>query len=70
MPNIGHPAVRDAIDAYNEVVRQVAKEHGIDLIDLSPELRAKELFTDGVHFTVAGNIKRAQMLLPYFLERI
>lgn len=70
MPNIGHPAVRDAIDAYNEVVRQVAKEHGIDLIDLSPELRAKELFTDGVHFTVAGNAKRAQMLLPYFLERI
>ena len=69
-PNIGHPAVRDAIDAYNEVVRQTAKEHGIDLIDLSPELRSKELFTDGVHFTVAGNAKRAQMLLPYFLERI
>ena len=69
-PNIGHPAVRDAIDAYNAVVREVAEDRGVDLIDLHPELRSKEFFTDGEHFTVGGNVRRTQLLLPYFLERI
>jgi lysophospholipase L1-like esterase len=69
-PNIGHPAVRAAIDACNEVVRELAASQQVDLVDLQPELQAKELFTDGEHFTVAGNVKRAQLLLPYYLERI
>lgn len=69
-PNIGHPAVRAAIDAYNEVVREAARRHGLGLIDLQASLQAKELFTDGEHFTVAGNVMRAQLLLPFFLERL
>lgn len=68
--NIGHPAVRAAIDAYNDVVRGAAQRHGLGLVDLQPALRAKELFTDGEHFTVAGNVKRTQLLMPYFLERL
>ena len=69
-PNIGHPAVRDAIDAYNEVVREAARRHGVALVDLQPLLRSKDLFTDGEHFSVAGNVARTKQLMPYFLERL
>ena len=67
---MGEEAVRAAIDAYNEVVREAARRHGLDVIDLQASLQAKELFTDGEHFTVAGNVKRTQLLLPFFLERL
>ena len=51
-------------------VREAARRHGLGLIDLQASLQAKELFTDGEHFTVAGNVMRAQLLLPFFLERL
>ena len=68
--NIGHAAVRAAIDAYNEVVRDAARRHGLGIVDLQQALTSKELFTDGEHFSVAGNIERAQRLMPFFLERL
>ncbi|MEC8253538.1 MAG: SGNH/GDSL hydrolase family protein [Planctomycetota bacterium] len=68
--NIGHPAVRAAVDACNDVVRETARRRGLGLVDLQPALRSKELFTDGEHFTVAGNVKRTELLSPYFLKRL
>lgn len=69
-PYIGHPAVQQAIDAMNEVVRELGQRPEVDLIDIAPHLTAKELFTDGVHFTAQGNVQRGLLLLPYFRERI
>lgn len=68
--NIGHAAVRAAIDAYNEVVRDAARRHGLGIVDLQQALASKELFTDGEHFSVAGNVERTKRLMPYFLERL
>jgi lysophospholipase L1-like esterase len=36
------------------------------VIDLAAELTARDLFTDGVHFTVAGNRRRAERLRQYY----
>ncbi|MFT7537002.1 MAG: lysophospholipase L1-like esterase, partial [Hyphomicrobiaceae bacterium] len=69
-PYIGHPAVQQAIDAMNEVVRELGQRDEVDLIDIAPHLTAKDLFTDGVHFSAKGNVQRGLLLLPYFRERI
>jgi lysophospholipase L1-like esterase len=69
-PYIGHAAVQRAIDATNQVVRELGRRDDVDVVDLAPELTARELFTDGVHFTADGNVRRALLLLPYFRERL
>lgn len=61
-PYIGHPAVQAAIEATNGIVRRLAQESGAPLLDLAPQLTGKELFTDGVHFTAAGNRVRADLV--------
>ncbi|MBX3464038.1 MAG: SGNH/GDSL hydrolase family protein [Planctomycetes bacterium] len=65
---IGHPAVQAAIDGTNEIVRRLGRETDTPVLDLAPELTAKELFTDGVHFTALGNRRRAALLLQAFAE--
>lgn len=67
---IGHPAVQAAIDGTNAIVRRLAGEIGVPLLDLAPELTGKELFTDGVHFTAAGNRRRAELLQRWFVGRL
>lgn len=69
-PNIGHPAVQAAIDAGNDVVRELARVHGVGLLDLTGELTEKAMYTDGEHFTVYGNGKRVERMAPWFLERL
>lgn len=69
-PYVGHPAVQQALDAMNEVVRELGQRDEVDLIDIAPHLTTKELFTDGVHFSAQGNVQRSLLLLPYFRERI
>ncbi|MBL8747559.1 MAG: SGNH/GDSL hydrolase family protein [Planctomycetes bacterium] len=66
---IGHPAVQAAIDETNEIVRRIGRESGTPVLDLAPQLVGKELFTDGVHFTVAGNRKRADLVAEFFRSR-
>lgn len=65
-PYIGHPAVQAAIEQTNAIVRQIAASTGTPVIDLAAELTARDLFTDGVHFTVAGNRRRAERLRQYY----
>lgn len=67
-PYIGHPAVQAAIDATNEVVRQIGQATGVPVLDLAHEATAKDLFTDGVHFTAKGNRLRAERLRPLLRE--
>lgn len=65
---IGHPAVQAAIEEFNRIVVRLGQERGVPVIDLAPSLTQKELFTDGVHFTAAGNRKRADLHLPLLRE--
>ncbi len=69
-PYIGHPAVQRAIDGTNAIVRELAAQRGTGLVDLAPELTERALFTDGVHFTAAGNARRAELLRAWFAERL
>lgn len=69
-PYIGHAAVQRAIDETNTIVRELGQREDVDVIDLAPSLEAHELFTDGVHFTAAGNRERVRLLLPYFRQRL
>ena len=69
-PYIGHPAVQRAIDETNEIVRELARRDGVGLIDVAAELTGAGLFTDGVHFTVAGNIRRGQLAVAWFRDRL
>jgi len=68
-PYIGHPAVQAAIDASNDVVRRLGRDTATPVLDLAPELTAEDLFTDGVHFTAAGNRRRAELLRQFFRAR-
>lgn len=61
---IGHPAVQAAIEEFNALVLGLGRQRGAAALDLQPQLVAKELFTDGVHFTAAGNRRRVELLLP------
>ena len=63
-PYIGHPAIRSAIDETNSIVRRLAAAAGVSLLDIAPSLTDRELFTDGVHFTVAGERRRAELTAP------
>lgn len=64
--NIGHPAVQAAIEQANEIVRGLGAETGTAVIDLARDLTAREMFSDGVHFTVAGNRRRAEILRRHY----
>lgn len=68
-PYIGHPAVQATIDATNAIVRRLGQETGTPVVDHAAELTARELFTDGVHFTVEGNRRRAERLRQWFRGR-
>jgi lysophospholipase L1-like esterase len=67
---IGHPAVQAAIEATNGIVRRLGQETQTEVIDMAHELVARELFTDGIHFTEAGNRVRAERLRQFFKLRI
>lgn len=69
-PYIGHPAVQEAIEATNAIVQRLGQETGTPVLDLAAALVDKDLFTDGVHFTEAGNRRRAELLLAFFRERL
>jgi lysophospholipase L1-like esterase len=70
-PFVGHPAFRAAVDEHNDVVRKITRDTGARLFDLAPLLVGdKQLFTDGVHFTAAGNWRRAELMREYLAREL
>jgi hypothetical protein len=67
-PLIGHPALQAAIDATNTIVRRLGAETGTPVLDHAALLSRKELFTDGVHFSEAGNRACAEALRDHFRQ--
>jgi lysophospholipase L1-like esterase len=68
---IGHPAIQQAIEATNEIQRRIAAATAAHLFDLAKVLPDDPgLFTDGMHFTAAGNRQRVELLLPWLRDEL
>jgi hypothetical protein len=58
-----------AVHTLNDVVRQVARERNVVLLELQPDLTNRtQLFRDPVHFTPAGHAEAAALLANRFAE--
>lgn len=53
---------------YNEVLSEIAKRHGIGLVDVNAPDSADRLLPDGIHLTVNGNCLLAQSLRAAVLK--
>lgn len=63
MPHVSSDEYLAALAESNRVVRQVAMEEGVVMIDLERQLpRDPKLFADGIHMTPAGNRGRAGLI--------
>lgn len=57
-------------DIFNDIIRDVSREHDIVLIDLASEIEHnKELFYDAIHFNNAGSV-RASTIISNTLKEI
>ncbi len=57
--------VRAAVDAHNEVLRELAAASGVALVDLDRSLpRRRDLFNDVCHLTVSGSLAWAKAVAP------
>lgn len=67
-----HPEYQRAIEEGNQAIRRVASATGVYLLDLARLMPADPAYyTDGIHFTAAGNQLRARLLGEYIRrERI
>ena len=70
-PHSASEVYRKGLEEHNEVTRRVARETNSYLIDLVPLFpNDKKFFTDGRHFTKAGNELRGQMIGDYIIDNI
>jgi lysophospholipase L1-like esterase len=56
--------LREAMDQYNEALKQVCAEQGVPCVDLSPLNGSEAYFYDDCHFTEAGAEAVAQLVGP------
>ena len=61
--------LRDAMQGFNDVLREVARERSIPLVDLAPELDgSEEDIYDDCHFSEPGARRLADILAPRLVE--
>jgi len=61
-------ALREAMDQYNETLKQVCAEQGVPCVDLSPLNGSEAYFYDDCHVTEAGAEAVAQLVGPVLKE--
>jgi hypothetical protein len=67
--NLTNATARRGVDAYNEVIREVAKEKGTLLVDLDRKVPHDLVhLLDDCHFTVKGNAKAAELIVDELLK--
>lgn len=60
----------EAMDAYNERLREIAEKRGLDFIDLASMLpKDSTIFYDDCHFNENGSRLLAKIVVDYLLER-
>lgn len=63
------PAIKDAIEEQNEVLRDISAKSGTILYDLAKEIPAdKKLFIDGIHFGHEGNQMRSKKIADFLIR--
>jgi lysophospholipase L1-like esterase len=56
-------ATIEAMDAYNQVIRETASAEGLNLVDLRPQVDGDpQWWGDSVHFSAAGSARAAELL--------
>ena len=69
-PFTGTPEYREAIPEHNAVMRRLATELQVPLVDLAKTMPdERRYFTDGVHFTAEGNGVMAHLIGTALLEQ-
>ncbi len=64
------PEYREAIAENNDVLRQVAREMAVPVVDLAKVIPGDpRYFTDGVHFTEDGNGVMAHLIGSFLIAR-
>ena len=66
-PYLSIPALRHAMDRYNEALLTVCQEAGVPCVDLSSMNGREALFYDDCHFNEAGAREVARLLADWFL---
>ena len=63
--------LQDLVDHVNDVMREVAAEMNVALVDLPALLKGEEkIFHDGVHFSEHGSRTAAQLIATTLLEKV
>ncbi len=64
--NPSNSSMKRGMDAYNNAIRQISTEMGVELIDLETQVpKTLDFLYDHVHFTVEGNRKVAEVISEY-----
>ena len=59
------------IDGLNQVIRAVARERGVPLIDVQSEFLGRlDMFGDATHFSVAGEARLAELFAHFLVPRL
>jgi lysophospholipase L1-like esterase len=60
----------EALESFNDVVRQISKTYSIPLYDLAKRMpKSSEFFYDDVHFNVKGSRTAAKELAGFIFQQ-
>lgn len=69
----GEDTLTDSIDVYNRVIREIAAEQAVDLVDMREMCNQHDIYDflqiDGVHLSPYGQERYAETLVAYMQER-
>ncbi len=69
--NPSNASMKRGMDAYNDAVRNLAAEMGVELIDLEKSVpKTLEYLYDHVHFSVDGNKKVAEVISGFLKDTV
>lgn len=67
-PQLALGGFKKGIEEHNTIMRGLGSKHQMPVIDLENELSSeKEIFTDGIHFTLLGNEKRVSIIADHLV---
>lgn len=68
-PQFGRTEYQQGVIEHNEIIRKLSREFDLTLIDLASTFEVHtDLFTDGIHFTLAGNHQRSELIATVMQE--
>ena len=66
-----HETLATVVDSYNEMMKKVSRDHGVDCIDLASILpKDTTVLYDDCHFNTSGCAKVGEILTQHFAEKM